>query len=305
MGSVDEATAEALQRLASLRQHQRNGRRAPHMPLLLLLALGRLASTGSSSTPWSVAEQQLAALIAEFGPASKTKPAQSAAYPFTHLRSDNVWVLDRDVPMDNLGPLRHGVTGRLEESLEQLLLQRPDAIPAVARSLVDCHFPSTVATDVLAAVGFDPDEPSSTSPITDPTQRKRKAAWRGEVIDAWDRQCAFCGFDGQAGGVPVGLEAAHVRWWALDGPDTLDNGLALCLLHHKLFDRGMLGLDDDFSVIVSRRFSARTPHGRAVYDLHGHPLTPRPGTPLPADSHVQWHREQVFQGAPLSAQPRV
>jgi hypothetical protein len=33
------------------------------------------------------------------------------------------------------------------------------------------------------------------------------------------------------------------RWFAFDGPDTPDNGLALCSLHHKLFDLGALGLD--------------------------------------------------------------
>ena len=102
-----------------------------------------------------------------------------------------------------------------------------------------------------------------------------------------------------AGGAPVGLEAAHIQWFALDGSDTLDNGLALCSLHHKLFDRGLLGLDGDVTVVVSQRFSARTPHGRAVYELHGKRLTPRPGTPLPAEKHMTWHREQVFHGAPL------
>lgn len=302
MRPADAVTSEALQRLTSLRQHERNGRRSPHKPLLLLLALGRLSTTGTSATPWSVAEEQLAALIAEFGPPSKTGPAQSAAYPFTHLRSDRVWVLDREVPMDNVGPLRQGVTGRLEESLERLLLQQPGVIPVVARALADSHFPATVAPDVLLATGFDPEDASTAAgPTPEPGQRTRSASWRAEVIEAWDRQCAFCGFDGQAGGVPVGLEAAHVRWWALDGPDTLDNGLALCLLHHKLFDRGILGLDDELSVVVSRRFSARTPNGRAVYDLHGHPLTAPPGTPLPALPHVRWHQCQVFLGDPLAA----
>ena len=43
---------------------------------------------------------------------------------------------------------------------------------------------------------------------------------------------------------------------------------------HRLFDRGMLGLDDDLAVVVSQRFSARTPQGRALYDLHGRRLRP-------------------------------
>jgi putative restriction endonuclease len=301
--AASELTTEApLQRLASLRQYQQDGRRAPHKPLLVLLALGRLASTGSSRIPWSVAETELAGLIAELGPPSKTAPAQSAAYPFTRLRRDNVWTLDRDVPDDNLKPLREGVSGQLEATLEQALRREPAQIPSIARSLVDHHFPATVAGDVLLAVGFDP-ETEAGAGLADPAvaqQRKRDASWRAAILEAWDRQCAFCGFDGQAGGVPIGIEAAHVRWFALDGPDSMDNGMALCMLHHKLFDRGVLGLDGDLAIVVSQRFSARTPHGRAVYDLLGRPLSARPGTPLPAEPHVRWHREQVFQGLPLA-----
>ncbi len=294
-------TDEVLQRLASLRQHERDGRRSPHKPLLVLLALGRLAETGSSRIPWSVAEQKLADLIEEFGPPSQTGRAQSAAYPFTRLRADGVWTLDSDVPMDRVTPLRQGVSGGLEAELEQVLRNHPALLSNAARTLVDAHFPGTVAPDVLIAVGLDPElVDADTGPITTvQPDRRRSSAWPAAVLEAWDRQCAFCGFDGMAGGVPVGLEAAHIRWFKLDGPDDLDNGLALCSLHHKLFDRGMLGLDDDVTVVVSKRFSARTPHGRAVYELHGRRLAPRPGTPLPAQRHAAWHREQVFHGSPL------
>ncbi|MGR6965287.1 phosphorothioated DNA-binding restriction endonuclease [Geodermatophilus sp. URMC 61] len=289
-----------LEQLSSLRQHQQDGRRSPHKPLLVLLALGRLATTGSSAIPWSDAEEKLADLIAEFGPTSRTGRAQSAAYPFTRLRADGVWTLDRDVPMDAVSPLREGVTGRLEASLETALRDRTQLLEEAARGLVESHFPGTVARDVLVAVGLDPDLLEGRSVSRSSDQRRRSGAWPAAVIAAWDRQCAFCGFDGAAGGAVVGIEAAPVRWFTLGGPDDLDNGLALCSLHHKLFDRGMLGLDDDLAVVVSQRFSARTPQGRALYDLHGRRLRPRPGTPLPAERHVAWHREQVFQGTALA-----
>ncbi len=171
----------------------------------------------------------------------------------------------------------------------------------MARSLVDAHFPGTVAADVLTAVGLDPETPLTEPVPTLAEERRRSTAWRVAVLEAWDQSCAFCGFDGRAGGAPIGIEAAHVRWFKLGGPDELDNGLALCSLHHKLFDRGVLGLDDERAVVVSQRFSARTAQGRAVYDLHGRRLDPRPGTVVPADPHVDWHRREVFQGLPLSA----
>ena len=296
-----------LERFAALRQHQRDGQRSPHKPLLVLLALGRLAATGSSELPWSAAESELADLIAEFGPPSRTGRAQSAAYPFTRLRADGVWVLDQDVRMDLVGPLasRH-VTGRLESSVESALRNDPALIGTTARALVLSNFPETVAPDVLAAVGFDPD--AVLSPAGDlgddrrsAMQRRRNPAWRTAVLQAWDRQCAFCGYDGQLAGASAGIDAAHVRWFTFDGPDDLDNGLALCALHHKLFDLGALGLDLNLRVLVSAVFTARTSAGRAVYELHGRLLTPRPGTVTPSADHITWHAREVFKGSPLAA----
>jgi putative restriction endonuclease len=294
-------------RLASLHQHQRGGVRSPHKPLLVLLALGRLVASGSSELSWSVAETVLAELIAEFGPPSKTSRVQSAAYPFTRLRADGIWVLDHDVQMDLVGPLAQGqVRGQLEPSVESALRAEPALIRAAARELVVSNFPETVAPDVLEAVGLDPQEVLGASDLlTWPgggrDERRRDPGWRFAVLEAWDQQCAFCGYDGQFAGASVGIEAAHVRWFAFDGPDSLDNGLALCSLRHKLFDLGVLGLSNGLKVMVSARFSARTLADRAVYDLHGRELTPRPGTAVPATTHLSWHAQQVFKGDPLAA----
>jgi putative restriction endonuclease len=157
-GGTVGSREEVLARLAALRLHQRDGRRSPHKPLLVLLALGRLATTGSSALPWSQAYAQLGNLIAEFGPASKTGRAQSAAYPFTRLRSDGIWVLDHDVPMDKIGPLAaEPTTGRFAPAVEKVLTDDPGLVASAARALVDSHFPDTVAPDVLSAVGLDPD----------------------------------------------------------------------------------------------------------------------------------------------------
>ena len=289
-----------VERLSALRQYQHKGKRVPHKPLLVLMALGRLAETGSSDLPWSDAEEVLADLIAEFGPATRTGRRQSAAYPFTRLRTDGVWKLSRDVPMDDVGPLDAApITGRLESSLERAL-SRPGQIEEAARLLVDAQFPRTVAPDVLIAVGLDPDRVFASGSARAPdAERRRSSSWPLAILEAWDRQCAFCGYDGQLGSSSVGLEAAHIRWFNLGGPDDLNNGMALCSLHHKLFDRGALGLDQEYRILVSTVYSARTEAAKRVYDLHCRPLRPRHGTALPAVEHGMWHGREVFRGQSL------
>lgn len=303
----EAAEGHALQHLLDLRQHQHNGQRAPHKPLLVLLALGRLAATGSSALAWSDACPRLAVLLSEFGPTSKTAPTQAAAYPFTRLRSDGLWTLDRNVPMDRIGPLNsEPITGRLTDPVERALEDR-GVLFATVRALVEAEFPPTITGDVLTAVGFEPDEvygqPAAMVDrgATGVAIRRRSGTWPAQILEAWDRQCAFCGYDGQLGTGSVGLEAAHVRWFNFDGPDALDNGLALCSLHHKLFDRGALGLTGEYQIRVSSSFTARTDAGRRIYDLAEQPLRPRPGTPLPATEHLVWHAAQVFKSNPVAA----
>lgn len=190
MRGVDARADPVVARLLALRQHQRDGHRSPHKALLALLALGQLAATGSSKLRWSVVEEQLGRLILDYGPASKTPLAQAAAYPFTRLRSDGVWLLSEDVPMDLLGPLNvRDVTGRLDPEIEERL-RDPELLHAVARVLVEAEFPPTIARDVLAEVGLDPDRISATVP-------------RSYAIAASGRHLARPGADGLGSAVRV------------------------------------------------------------------------------------------------------
>jgi HNH endonuclease len=50
-----------------------------------------------------------------------------------------------------------------------------------------------------------------------------------------------------------GLEAAHIKWFQARGPDVVQNGLALCSLHHKIFDLGAFTVLPESHQIVFRR----------------------------------------------------
>ncbi|MEU9124045.1 phosphorothioated DNA-binding restriction endonuclease [Streptomyces sp. NPDC048506] len=298
-----------IERVGKLRQWAQNGARAPHKPLLLLYALGRFQRHPEQPMRYSEVERELSELLQDYGPAHRTSPA----YPFHHLANDGVWeVRTADggaSPGTGVRALREsGAQGRLVPGLRSALAADPALLGRLAHRLLDVHFPPSIHSDIAAAVGLDLEPAGETPLAAGPAQGRRRAVeLRRQVLIAYEYRCAFCGFDGSLGRVPVGLEAAHVQWWAFKGPDDLANCLCLCSLHHKLFDRGVLGLDAGRRITVSREFVG---HGTAarnqVLDLSGQSLVgPQNGSARIAPERIQWHTAQVFRGEPRIGEPRI
>ncbi|MYW69285.1 restriction endonuclease [Streptomyces sp. SID8379] len=292
--------------LSGMRRAQIGSRRAPHKPLLVLWLLGRFVNSGSTAVTYAEAEEPVSRLINDFGPAvtSRARARERAAMPFVHLERE-LWDL-RDHDGNPVGPdvpergnwLRsHGAHGRLSGDVERLL-SVPGTPTAAARLLLEQHFTPSLEAPVCDAVGLDLADPDADSVLrpSEAKRRKRRAGFAEEVLRAYAYACAFCGYDGALGRNPAGLEAAHVKWHSQDGPDEVHNGLALCSLHHTLFDLGVLGLLPDLRIQVSQLYVARSPAGQAVDALHGLPLaTPRPGRPAIDVRFVLWHGQQVFK----------
>jgi hypothetical protein len=77
--------------------------------------------------------------------------------------------------------------------------------------------------------------------------RTAQSAFRDEVLRKQDVRCTVCDF-----AIPEGLEAAHLVPKRSSGTDDARNGLALCVLHHRLFDRGLFHIEPDSLEIVPR-----------------------------------------------------
>src|SRR5437870_12435647 len=88
---------------------------------------------------------------------------------------------------------------------------------------------------------------------------------------------AICGYDARLGNTDLGLDAAHIKWHAAGGPDTPNNGMALCSFHHLAFDRGALSLNEDLRILVSKDVHGQNHIDQLLLRYSGKPLKDAPG----------------------------
>ncbi len=107
--------------------------------------------------------------------------------------------------------------------------------------------------DAATLPGFHDPATPFTRPIIERLTRKpfRDAAFARQVKSAYDARCALTGLRILNGGGRPEVQAAHIRPVADGGPDSVRNGLALCGTAHWMFDRGLVSVDDDHTILVA------------------------------------------------------
>lgn len=298
----------------NLKVWKRGGRRAPHKPLLLLLALGRIAQRKPRLASYSdEIEPKLKDLLVHYGPRRRSLHPED---PFGRLVGDDLWEIPgvETLPTTSAGTLRvtplrqQGVRGGFPPYLDRLLRGDAELVETAAARLLVQNFPESSHASIRDAVGL-PDsmalEAMTLYGEKTVKPRRRDPDFRRRVLTAYERRCAICDFDVRLNDDLLGLDAAHIKWHAAGGPDRVPNGLALCTLHHRALDRGAIGLEGGssagFVLLVSNEVTGVSDAYHQLVDARGRPLRPpQESAHLPDAAFVAWHRREVFRGEPRS-----
>ena len=122
----------------------------------------------------------------------------------------------------------------------------------------------------------------------------RDRVFRTLVVEAYDCRCAITGHRFINGGGRAEVEAAHIRPVEFGGPDLVNNGLALSGTAHWMFDRGLISLAEDLSVMVSRQANDAEGIWKVVNDTR-RAIVPAKSALRPHPRFLSWHREHCFK----------
>lgn len=126
--------------------------------------------------------------------------------------------------------------------------------------------------------------------------RLHQRSFRERVIDAYRTQCAFCRLKHEEL-----LDAAHIVPDTEEGSKpTVNNGIALCKLHHAAFDKFIIGVTPDYLIevrqdVLEEHDGPMLKHG--IKDLHSQRIVlPSRSDFMPNKGFLEW-RYQKFKSA--------
>lgn len=122
----------------------------------------------------------------------------------------------------------------------------------------------------------------------------RDRAFAVAIKSAYGDTCAVTGLKLINGGGRSEVQAAHIQPVANDGPDSVRNGVALSGTIHWMFDRGLISIDDDFSLLTANN-SMPDAVARLV-DPEQRLRVPSRPEQRPHPQFLRYHREHVFKG---------
>jgi putative restriction endonuclease len=116
--------------------------------------------------------------------------------------------------------------------------------------------------------------------------------FRSIVISGYRGRCAICELP-----IPALLVASHIVPWCVDKNERMNpqNGICLCVIHDRAFDRGLLIIGADYKIAIHRSLTEHDksgPVGDMFLKYHGREIC-LPDRWLPGASFLERHTELV------------
>ena len=135
-----------------------------------------------------------------------------------------------------------------------------------------------------------------TEVVTTRKERRGQQFFRQTILNAYGVHCCISGIN-----IPRLLVASHIKPWRDFPGDRLNprNGLCLSSLHDAAFDSGLITLDEEKRVVLSKRLRSHFPQPTLEQNFvpfAGQPIRLPDKLAEPGAEFLSYHRTEVFVG---------
>ena len=296
---------------------------APHKPILLLAVIESFEQNEILLNWIEPSDQLLIRFHDLWKRLVNTGHTPNFSLPFFHLKNEpsDLWQLitfpGKEIPVTRSHSIKSYkalnesvAAAKLSESL-YILMQDPLQRELIKQSLLSTYFPNArdahqdetiqYSHQIQHEILYDPSENyarkvkrlvADKSPQVEEELVLRSSIFRNAVKQIYSQQCAITGLKIGFNNATSMVDACHILPFAETYDDTITNGIALSPTIHRAFDRGMLAISDDYTILIHPKVRDYSP-SKALFGLQGQSIFfPNDEDFYPSLSRLKEHRNR-------------
>jgi putative restriction endonuclease len=255
---------------------------ASHKPILLLSVISLFEKGLFTNNQIYVLPELVASFKSNWAKLVVTNHFPIFDLPFYHLSSESFWKpianagcekwIESKSSMRSFSNLTTAINYALIDNKLSNLLLLPENRDIFKIALLDKYFPDTKPN---FGTNGDDDLPSETILHENSNEYKQKiielknkvddntfqeeifirgGLFKREIPKIYNHTCAISGLRISAVANVSMVDACHIVPFSEGYDDTLTNGIALCPNLHRVFDRGLISISDDYTILINKNF---------------------------------------------------
>lgn len=297
---------------------------APHKPILLISVLQTFQNGINNNHRIYITPELVALFKSNWSLLVTSNHDCRFALPFYHLTSDKFWsifpkpgfenILQLKASMRSFANLNAAVDCAIIDEDLLTLMQDQKSNEILQQFLLDEYFPNTKSNycnsssrqqklfdDIENKILNEPSE-EYRQEIKKLMQQQneeeiflRGSLFKREIPKIYNNTCCISGMKIDATINVSMIDACHIVPFSVSYDDTVTNGIALCPNLHRAFDRGLIAIDENYKVVVSKTFKEdETSYSIRVFEGKEIQL-PSMKSYYPLRENFSWHKNNVFK----------
>jgi len=297
---------------------------APHKPILLLSVLQTFQNGINTNQRIYITPELVALFKSNWSLLVTSNHDCRFALPFYHLTSDAFWqlvpkpgfenILQIKSSMRSFANLNAAVDCALIKDDLLLLIKEKKSNSILQQVLLDEYFPKTknnfsnsidrqqelfddIEGKILRenAVEYRNEIKKLMQQQNEEEIFLRGSLFKREIPKIYNNTCCISGMKIDATISVSMIDACHIVPFSQSYDDTIRNGIALCPNLHRAFDRGLISIDNNYKVMVSKTFKEdETNYSIRVFESQKI-ILPKQEMFYPLAGNFDWHRMIIFK----------